>query len=234
MTDIEQRKRALQLLGIRDEEHLLSVRQTIADTAISADQLLELLPLEIIALAGPFQKPDCIESVSRQLSVDAPSVKAAKDIFDSEIGPAADHPSFPALKSLVKKFIEKKSLKVESSDEAPSEHSPYLSIVRVAHAPLLLGKKPPFLPLIRVKFLDSQDQGVWDEQMTWFDAIFLANSLIRAVNEHAEGIQGMITQGLIVSAEPGSLDEAFGELERGIESLRSLLARNPAATPSQA
>jgi hypothetical protein len=232
MTQTDLRVPALRILGITTETQLARIREVITDLSSSPSTLLEWLPVQIIALAGPFAKPDYVENVSKQLQVDPRIVEAAKTIFAEEIGAVADHPAFPLLKSLVQKFLQKNSSGMRNFDQSSSERTPYLSIQGFGHSPLLLGTKPPFLPLLRVELLNAENRVLWAEQITWFDAIFVANSLINAVAEHAEGIQDMIAQNMIAKAEPGSLDEAFGELETSIRSLRNLLSQEGTTSAS--
>jgi hypothetical protein len=121
-----------------------------------------------------------------------------------------------------------KTLRDEENVESPfstlRERRLFLSIRSVANAPLLLGKKPPFLPLLRIEVLGPDNGAAWTEQVHWFDAVFLANSLAEAVVSHAEGVHDMLEAGQI-ALPPGDFSETLQELRVAVDQLGRLFDR---------
>lgn len=218
----EQRAEALQLLGINNEDHLRLIRDTVADSSAGVEKLVNIVPLELIALAQHLENPEGVDFLSGQLPAGAEAVTAIKTIYDQEIGSLASHPVYPAIAKILKCITADKSLSSIGKRAAISSQSAFVSIQSVSQAPLLLGKKSPFLPLLKLEVISTEEKPLWVEELHWFDVLFLAKSLAQGVVDHAEGIAEMIEAGQITPA-PDGFGETLDELEQTLPRLRQLL-----------
>lgn len=222
MTTQEQRAEALQLLGINDEDHLRMIHDTVADPSASVEKFLDIVPLELTVLAQHLENPEGVDFLSGQLPAGAEVVTAIKAIYDQEIGSLASHPVYPAIAKILKRIAADKSRSSIGKRAASGSQSAFVSIRSVSQARLLLGNKPPFLPLLKLEVISTEDKSLWVEEINWFDVLFLARSLAQGVVDHAEGIAEMIGAGQITPA-PEGFGETLDELEQTLTRLRKLL-----------
>lgn len=222
MSQTQQRAQALHILDIKNEDQLAKIHAAVVDKSQGVEELLEVIPKGLIALARHLEKPDFQAFITQHLPVSNELAETAKTIYDREIGSLTSHPAFGIIEKVLRRMLGKK----EASDLPPSSQradlSPFLSIQSVTHAPLLLGKKPPFLPLLNFEVISSDLKTAWSAQVHWFDLLFLAKSLAEGVVDHAEGVEEMIRNGQITPA-PEGFGETLEELDQAVSSLRRLL-----------
>lgn len=218
----EQRAEALQLLGISDEKHLRMIHDAVADPSASLEKFLAIVTFELIDLAQHLENPEGVDFLSGHLPAGAEAVTAIKTIYDQEIGSLVSHPVYPVMAKIFKRIAAYMGRSSIGKRAASGGQSAFVSIQSVLQAPLLLGNKPPFLPLLKLEVTSTEDKSLWVEELHWFDALFLAKSLAQGVVDHAEGIAEMIEAGQITPA-PEGFGETLNELEQTLPRLRKLL-----------
>lgn len=145
------RTQALRLLDIKDEDQLNAIRESVADKSRGVAELLEAVPRGLIALARHIEQPNFQSFITQHLPVSGELAEAAKTIYHEEIGDLTTHPAFETIEKILKKMLGKKAASDLPDPSKRDDISPFLSIQSVAQAPLLLGKKPPFLPLLKIE-----------------------------------------------------------------------------------
>ena len=204
---------AFQFLGIKNEEQLKVIVETVGRLEASGEELYNILPDRLIAIAPALASPNYLERLRRDLQslVNDKVIEAAHEIYQNELSKLTVHPRF----SEARKNLEQK-LKGGQGFE------PIANVAGITFTPFLMGHKSPYMPVFKTTITNDKNRVLWSEMLNWFDAIFISRALLGQVHDHVMNTREMLKADMITVLEPTKIGDSLAELREALESLEKI------------
>lgn len=221
-------KQSLKFLGFSSKEEFEKLKITTAESYQTTEALVEEVPHQLLMMAPFLLSENYADELANQLPLPLHPefVDQLHQIVSEHLSWIPKHPFYATAAKLV--------LELRSEKNADRKNLPCRSIESASCSPMLSGFNPPFLPLVRVKVDDSENQSIISDLFTWPDMLFLASILLGSVGSHAEASSSLISESKTISVTPPErIQELVDQSRQYLDLIETHLCSTDATCRSQ-
>lgn len=216
-----QRQGALRLLGIESNSHLELIKQAVASKNLSGSALAGIVPNALVLLSRVFEAEEpAQQSALKKLNLSPKLLEQAKKIAMEEITPISQHPQFS---SAISTIFSRNASQPQGELSKEESNAPYTEIEQVSSFPMLIGQKPPYLPLLKLIVTAENKKTILGETIQWADLLFLGHACLNQVLGHAKHSADQIRNGLITGIPEDKLDKVLNDIRSTVSELEAHL-----------
>jgi len=209
---------SLKFLGIPSLEAFEKLKAASPESYQTAEDLVEGIPAQLLIISPLLIS----ENYANQLTDQFPFplhpefVELLHQIVSEHFSWLPSHPFHFAAAQLI--------FKSRSEQNEEQRNLPCRSIHSASCSPMLSGLNPPFLPLVRVKVDDAEDQPVISDLFNWPDMLFFASILLGSVGSHCEATASLNRDSKIVLlAPPERIQELVEQSRKSLDLIETHL-----------
>ncbi|MFC5457231.1 hypothetical protein [Prosthecobacter fluviatilis] len=214
----EVRKEVFKVLGIKDEQQLQLVAQVAKDAAVTSEEILGKVPSQMLIIAHLVEASNYMVLMKREIPLPLSDelIEAIHQIYRDEIGSLTSLPAFYEARKNLRQLIEA---------DGKNDSDAVVSVGEVSFTPFLMGKKPPYLPVVKVTINNDQNRALWSDMLHWPDMMFVSRALLEQVSEHVKDSQELQEKGMLVQMDQARIKGTLDKFRSIVDRLEKTLLK---------
>ena len=227
MTNEDQRRQFLKVLGFQSETEVEAAMTLESASIDSGEALAQLLPKRIIMIAPLLISSDYLTSIPKIFSYppDRQFLEGLHRFLVEKFAWLPEHPFFKDALALCKQ---------PQGSKPKRDFTPARDVSSLTSSPMLGGRQPPFMPLILLHALDDKNDTIFKDLFDWPDILFLSSSLLESLAAHVEGVQQLLKEDRLLLINPTQLKDTIEKSRSSLDVIEGILSPSQKAEDESA